>query len=867
MTSPANADIPSRDELALEYLDSLEFEPYPFQEEAILGWFSSDQGTLVCAPTGMGKTLIAEAALFEAIKTGKTAYYTTPLIALTEQKFRDLQEAAVRWGFEPTDVGLVTGNRRENPKAKLLVVVAEILFNRLLHPEAFDFRDVSAVVMDEFHSFNDPERGIVWELTLALLPTHVRTLLLSATVGNAYGFVSWLRDRHHRKLQLIQSDERKVPLTFHWVEDKLLTEHLEEMAEGGEDARTTPALVFCFNREHCWTLAEQIKGKKLIDSQRQKAIVERIDNLDWSQGAGPKLRLLLMRGVGVHHAGVLPKYRRIVEELFQEKLLAITLCTETLAAGINLPARSVVLPTIMKGPAGKKRIVEPSSAHQIFGRAGRPQFDTRGHVFALAHEDDVKILRWREKYDQIPEDAKDPKMLQMKKKMKKKMPKRRTTEQYWSQAQFNKLVEAPSADLASRGGLPWRLLAYMLQASPETAPIRTVISKRLMDDKHLAKDVDRLEQMLLTLWHAGYVELEPAPLDIERSSMVTHPDHPSRTHIPRTHGVGATYSDVVEEEKKTQERHEHWDDVLGTLESDEDTEPAKKEEEPSEEAAEETPSFGMSLNLSLPSTSSEHTSAGKVAATEDEEEKEAYRAEFAHATQDLQKLLMLRSVNPLYGVFLINQLGIADRNERLLAFESVLELPSSIAHFVRPPSIEEMPPGPLATNRLDVQLLHLGLATPEELTGQQPDEEDRRNRPFGGHEDRVWALSLSEKLKRLFQYDYPYVTDFRTNAVWVAGELLEFGGDFNKYITSKKLQKQEGMIFRHTLRLVLVLKEFQQLCPPDCEPGEWKADLREIVARLSECCRSVDQSSTDEAVEAADALEKAMKEGDPTLGM
>src|SRR5947209_1038152 len=252
MSSP-----PTRDELLERYLAQLPYPPYPVQEDALLAWFTSEKGVLVCAPTGMGKTLIAQAALFEALHTGKVAYYTTPLIALTDQKFQEMQASAVRWGFSADQVGLVTGNRCINPGATVLVVVAEILLNRLLNQAAFDFGNVSAVVMDEFHNFADLQRGIVWELSLAMLPPHVRLLLLSATVGNAAEFVSWLQRCHGRKLELVESKDRKVPLTYQWIPDQFLNEQVVEMAKGDPQTRKTPALIFCFNRDECWSIAEQ----------------------------------------------------------------------------------------------------------------------------------------------------------------------------------------------------------------------------------------------------------------------------------------------------------------------------------------------------------------------------------------------------------------------------------------------------------------------------------------------------------------------------------------------------------------------------------------------------------------------------------
>ncbi|MFG0318012.1 MAG: DEAD/DEAH box helicase, partial [Planctomycetota bacterium JB042] len=255
-----------RDSVCEQFLDVVPFELYPFQEEALLTWFECDDGMLVTAPTGMGKTLIAEAALFEALETGTVLYYTTPLIALTDQKFREFQAKAEDWGFDPEDVGLITGNRKVNPDALVKIVVAEILLNHLLSDEV-SMDDVSAVVMDEFHWFHEPERGIVWELSLVLLPKHVRLMLLSATVGNPMDFIGWLREKHGRSLRLARTEERRVPLDFRWVEERLLNEHLPTMVTEDDATNRTPALVFCFVRDACWEIAERLKGLPLVSKE------------------------------------------------------------------------------------------------------------------------------------------------------------------------------------------------------------------------------------------------------------------------------------------------------------------------------------------------------------------------------------------------------------------------------------------------------------------------------------------------------------------------------------------------------------------------------------------------------------------------
>ena len=804
----ATDEAPTREDLCLQYLDQLPFEPYPVQEEALLAYFEHDPGVLLCAPTGTGKTLVAEAALYEALHTGKTAYYTTPLIALTEQKFQEVQDAAEAWGFPRDSVGLVTGNRSVNPDATVLVVVAEILVNRLLDGEKFGWENVSAVVMDEFHSFADPERGIVWELALALLPKHVRLMLLSATVGNAADFVVWLSQSHGRSVRLVQGTERKVPLQFHWEDQDLLPDLAATMADGddpGSDSpsRRTPALIFVFSRDECWGIAETLKGKHLISDALRKELAAALEEYDFTTGAGPKLKPILLRGVGVHHAGVLPKYKRAVEELFQKRLLSVVVCTETLAAGMNLPARSVVLTTLLKGPPGRKKVVDASGAHQMFGRAGRPQYDDQGHVYALAHEDDVKIARWDAKHDlEALENSPDPNLRKMYKRLKKKRPSRNPKTQYWNDDQFQKLILAPPGKLASKGRLPWRLLAYLLAKSPVVDDVRAFVRTRLMDEGRVEGQLKELDRMLLTLHHGGFVELDPPPPARETPKPAAEVVEDAVTPEPEPAGgmLGGLLSEALEEARE---------DV--------------KESKPK-------------------------TKAKKRESTEDsgDDGPARYAPDRATPTEKAAQLTAFRTVNPVFGSWLLTILGKADRAEWLQILESTLEFPGSAARSVRVPQPEFFPPGPLATEYLDQELIDRGILSPDELYPSNEDDDPAR---LANDWERKWAPALAEKVELLFQHEYPHVDDQRVRAVWCAGDMLNQGADFDAYVTARGLQKQEGCVFRHCLRLVLLCGEFARLTPDGLDPAEWRAELKDVARQLTTACRAVDPRTTETELE------------------
>ena len=364
-----------------KFLWSRGLEPYPVQEQAISAIFAN-KSLLVTVPTGTGKTLMAKAALHAALGRGHRAIYTTPLRALTEEKYRELCE-----DFGEENVGFATGDYKVNREAPIQVEVAEILWNRIVADKHVSPAEI--VIMDEGHYFNDPERGYVWEQSIIGLDPRTQLVVLSATVGHPERFCHWVELTRRMPMELIESRERKVPLVHEFREDMMI-DTVRDLAHKGD----VPAIVFVFGREQCFEVARLLKSCRRFTTEEEKAKVEALcEEALLPAGCAKELRPLLTHGIGIHHAGILPRYKQLVEQLALERLIKFVVSTETIAAGLNLPARTVVFPALRKFIKQQARLVTAAEYHQMAGRAGRPQFDDKGLAITLAPEEIVSDLK------------------------------------------------------------------------------------------------------------------------------------------------------------------------------------------------------------------------------------------------------------------------------------------------------------------------------------------------------------------------------------------------------------------------------------------------------------------------------------------
>lgn len=402
---------------------------YPAQEEAILG-IALGSNVILATPTGTGKSLVALGAHFIAVASGQRTIYTAPIKALVSEKFFDLVDV-----FGAERVGMVTGDSSINPDAPILCCTAEILANLAIRDR--DAGGITQVVMDEFHFYAEPDRGWAWQVPL-LLMNNAQFLLMSATLGDVTDLADDLSDRTGRDTALVTGVERPVPLHFEYQ-----TASAHEIVEKLLEDRQTPAYLVHFNQAHAIEQAQALASIRVVDRAGRDEIADAIGEFKFSTGFGSTLSRLVRSGIGVHHAGMLPRYRRLVEQLAQRGLMRVICGTDTLGVGINVPIRTVVLTALTKFDGEKMRRLSAREFHQISGRAGRAGFDTEGDVIALAPEHEIENVKAQAKAE-----AKASGGGKKAKPVKKKSAPQGFVA--WSEATLDKLVTAQPEALVSR---------------------------------------------------------------------------------------------------------------------------------------------------------------------------------------------------------------------------------------------------------------------------------------------------------------------------------------------------------------------------------------------------------------------------------
>ncbi len=429
---PLLGHLPSQGADELELLDGFtEFttaaglELYDHQENAIMEVLAGNN-VILATPTGSGKSLVAAAAHFAAMADGRRSYYTAPIKALVSEKF-----FALCRDFGSDNVGMITGDASVNPGAPIICCTAEILANKALAdgPES----DAEMVIADEFHFYGDPQRGWAWQIPLLTLP-NAQFLLISATLGPTEFFESDLEQRTGRTTVTIRSDQRPVPLEFDYRRTTLHAS-VEELL----DLDRAPIYVVYFTQKDATEAAQSYLSLNPLSKQEKADVGAAIGGFRFDTPIGSDLRRYLMGGVGVHHAGLLPKYRLLVEKLAQQGLLKIICGTDTLGVGVNVPIRTVLFTQLFKYDGTKVRVLRNREFAQIAGRAGRRGFDTRGFVWAQAPEHVVENLKNEAKA------ASDPK--KKKKVVKAKAPDRGYA--HWDEATFWRLVNGEPESVRS----------------------------------------------------------------------------------------------------------------------------------------------------------------------------------------------------------------------------------------------------------------------------------------------------------------------------------------------------------------------------------------------------------------------------------
>ena len=363
----------------LEWSLAAGLELYSHQEEAVLRLLAGEN-VVLSTPTGSGKSLVAVAGAFATLAQGRRATYTAPIKALVSEKFFELTAA-----LGPANVGMVTGDASVNGNAPVIACTAEILAQRALRSGADTPADL--VVMDEFHYYGDRDRGWAWQVPLLQLP-RARFLLMSATLGDTIALRKDLSARTGRDTALVASAERPVPLDVEYRETPLHVS-IEELLKTGR----APVYIVHFTQREATARAQSLTSLKVLSAEQKAAVKEAVGGFRFDTPIGKDLRRFVLAGIGVHHAGMLPKYRLLIEKLAQQGHLKLICGTDTLGVGVNVPIRTVLFTRLYKYDGRRTRVLSVRDFQQIAGRAGRRGFDTVGSVWVQAPEHSVENKR------------------------------------------------------------------------------------------------------------------------------------------------------------------------------------------------------------------------------------------------------------------------------------------------------------------------------------------------------------------------------------------------------------------------------------------------------------------------------------------
>ena len=477
-------NIPAEDalELFLGWVESRGMQLWDHQEEALLDLASGDH-VILGTPTGSGKSMVAVGMLFIANCTNRRAYYTAPIKALVSEKFFNLVDLLGK-----DNVGMITGDVVINSEAPVICCTAEILAQDALR--FGEHADIGCVAMDEFHFYSDRDRGWAWQVPLLALP-HTQFLLMSATLGDVTDIANALEEHTGRAVDKVLDAPRPVPLSYEFVETPL--EGTVELALRDGDA---PLYIVHFSQEAALKSAQALSSYGVSSKEQREALKDAVKGVRFTTTFGKTLKRLILTGVGVHHAGMLPRYRLLVEKLAQQGLLPVICGTDTLGVGINVPIHTVVLTQLTKFDGRRMRRLNAREFHQIAGRAGRAGFDTEGRVIAEATEYDI------ERAKALAKAGGDPKRAR---KIKVKTPPSDFVG--WNKQTFERLIAAEPEKLRSRLRITHSMvLAEIEQGGDAWARTHKLIEDSAQTPEEKAALSQRTDEVFATLIDAGVVE-------------------------------------------------------------------------------------------------------------------------------------------------------------------------------------------------------------------------------------------------------------------------------------------------------------------------------------------------------------------------